>query len=224
MALEKLSEILDVNLLNSAKCKRCQFRYKERGQEGCRWCIGRWKRLAAYKANPQKIVSAITAKVEPEYMSAHLCDFSLPALDEWTGNENLFFTGDTGTGKTRAMYALLKIATANGFDCCLLDFGQLCRAVRSAFDMRVNEQEIRDTYLNLDVLFIDDMGIKSNITDFEYDIFYDILDSRVSNGLATVISSNKTIEQLASSFDKRIGSRLHLFAVIEFAGKDRRTA
>jgi DNA replication protein DnaC len=145
------------------------------------------------------------------------------ALNAWDGEQSLFFTGDTGTGKTRAMNALAKIAIANGMQVALLDFSTLCRRIRAAFDTKQPEQQLRDKYLELDVLFLDDLGLRSTATEYEYGVFYDILDGRLSNHLATVISSNKTRTLVAQGFDRRIASRLTLFTEITFTGPDRRT-
>jgi len=188
--------------------------------------LGRHKRLQAYGLDHRNVVRDITKCVEPEYSSAAISDFTPELQDvfsEWTGNERLFFCGDTGTGKTRAMYALFKAAPYNGFDCRLFDFGQLCRKIRSSFNTNIPEQKLRDEFLNLDVLFIDDMGLKPSTTDFEYDIFYDILDKRINYKLATVISSNKAMDELGKIFDKRISSRLSVFREVRFSGQDRRT-
>jgi len=148
--------------------------------------------------------------------------FVLKNLTDWNG-ENLYFFGDCGTGKTRAMYALLKTAIIRGYCGRVIDFGQLCREIRAAYDTKVSEQAIREKFLQLDVLMIDDMGLKSTVTDYEYSVFYDILDTRLSNRLATIISSNKEPYVIGEAFDKRIASRLNLFKVLQFTGKDWRT-
>ena len=174
---------------------------------------------------PERILRAIQIAVEPVYLHADVSNFSgsiRTAIDQWGICDNYYFHGDTGTGKTHAMYVLLKIAIANGYRGELSDFGQLCRNIRSAFDRKIPEQELRDKFLKMDVLFLDDMGLKDSASDYEYDVFYDILDSRISNQLATVISSNKQPEQVAAGFDKRILSRLHLFKKFEFVGNDKR--
>lgn len=183
--------------------------------------MNRWRRNQSI--SPVKLADAFGRLIEPIYLSAEVSDFPGLKLDQWNGVENLYFVGNTGTGKTRAMYALLKVAIANGFSGLVIDFGQLCRRIRTAFDTKTPEQKLRDKYLNLDVLFLDDLGLKSTASDYEYDVFYDILDGRISNQLSTVISSNKTPEQIATGFDKRIASRLNLFRVVEFRGADRRT-
>jgi DNA replication protein DnaC len=222
--LKPLSEIVTPERMAFAKCERCGVRYKERGRKWCKWCMNRWRRMQ--RQTPEAVIESIQRLVEPIYLEADVSDFSgavYEKLTQWNGMENLYFTGNTGTGKTRAMYALLKVAIANGFSGLVIDFGQLCRRIRTAFDTKTPEQQLRDKYLNLDVLFLDDLGLKSTASDYEYDVFYDILDGRISNQLSTVISSNKTPEQIATGFDKRIASRLNLFRVVEFRGADRRT-
>lgn len=177
------------------------------------------------KQTPEAVIETIQKLVEPIYLEADVSDFTgsvFEKLNGWNGTDNLYFVGSTGTGKTRAMYALLKVAIANGYCGLVIDFGQLCRRIRTAFDTKTPEQQLRDKYLNLDVLFLDDLGLRATASDYEYDVFYDILDGRISNQLATIISSNKTPAQIAETFDRRIASRLNLFAEIQFLGQDRR--
>ena len=163
--------------------------------------------------------------IEPIYLDSEITDFGEPIsriLLDWNADKDLYFYGDTGTGKTHAMYALMKSCIGYGYSCRLGDFGEMCRKIRSAFNSDVSEQSLRDEFLNLDVLFLDDLGLKSSASDYEYDVFYDILDRRICNCLPTVISSNKTPQQVSSGFDKRIESRLSLFTLVEFSGKNRR--
>jgi len=221
--VKPLSENLKPQDLNSVKCDNCGIRYRKKDSKWCKWCIDRHIRQESW--SPETIIVRISNCVEPLYLDSNIEDFTEPVknvLKSWDGTQDLYFHGDTGTGKTHAMYALMKICIANGYLCRLRDFGEVCRKIRSAFNSNTPEQAIRDEFLNLDVLFLDDLGLKSSVSDYEYDVFYDILDRRICNCLPTVISSNKTIQQVAEGFDKRIESRLGLFTVVEFSGQDRR--
>jgi DNA replication protein DnaC len=78
---------------------------------------------------------------------------------------------------------------------------------------------------DVDVLAIDDLGLRSKQeTDFAYVTLYSILNKRQEKMLPTFISTNKTLEQLRSSFDQRIVSRLESALKIEIKGIDRRLA
>ena len=194
------------------KCLVCGVRPKVKGSKGCQRCLDRHERKYRFRRYI----------LPPEYITASLSDFEAP-LDKWNMQDNLFFYGDVGTGRTRAMYALLMKCRKAGYTSRIVEFLQVCADIRETFNgSDKTENKIVKDLADLDVLFVDDLGLSSNVSEFAYSIFYRIINQRIMNCLATVISSNKTIEQIGSMFDLRVGSRLQLFEVIVFDGPDRR--
>ena len=203
------------------RCDICGMRPKRPGKKWCQRCIDKYNRRNSLSGQRRLLLN-----IPPVYIEADVGDFDLN-LEEWNMQDNLFFYGDTGTGKTRAMYALYKKSVLHGFDAELIEFLALCSEIRSSFDTKggTTENEIIKKLSALDVLFIDDLGLQSNaVSDFSYQVFYRIIDKRIIDCLPLVISSNKTKEQIGKLYDKRIASRLHLFRTIKFDGEDKREA
>jgi len=200
------------------KCDNCGIRPKAKDKKLCQRCIDRFRRKQGLN------IQAFASGLPIEYLTAELIDFAKLSgvLEKWDMQENLFFTGNTGTGKTRAMYALMKKCYAAGCLSKIVEFMQVCSDIRETYntDSKTSENKIIKSLAELDVLFVDDLGLQSGISDFAYLTFYRIINARIMQGLTTVISSNKTPEQIGAMFDKRIASRLNEFRVIEFSGED----
>jgi len=200
------------------KCENCGMRPKAKDKKWCSRCVDRYKRKERFSELSKMLL------VPFEYAESRVEDFeNQPAISGWNKQDNLFFYGDTGTGKTRAMYALLMNCWCCGYSAEIVEFASLCSRIRATYDNKGRETEdgIIKELSELDVLFIDDLGLQQGtVSEFSYITFYRIINTRNANGLATVISSNKTIDQIADQFDKRIASRLSTFKVLEFKGSD----
>jgi len=80
--------------------------------------------------------------------------------------------------------------------------------------------------LTCDLLVLEDLGTSKSIgvaeSDFSLRTVLALIDSRIENCLPTIITTNKSIENLAASFDDRIASRLSGFKIIKIDGADKR--
>ncbi len=72
------------------------------------------------------------------------------------------------------------------------------------------------------LLVMDDIGIRDSTESFKSE-FYEIIDDRANEGLATIYTSNVPIKALEKILDERIASRIEgATAIIPFSGKDNR--
>lgn len=188
----------------------------------CKRCI----EVLTRKANrtPQQIIANLQSRVGEAYMQASLDGVDI-ADDLREAQGDIFLWGNVGVGKTWAMAALLKHFLCEGYECLRVNFDSFCSRVRATMNnnSKTTEYDIVQGLRAVDKLFIDDIGLRSKTeTDFAYVTLYSILNTRQERKLPTYISTNKSIDQLAHSFDQRIASRLGQGTVIEMKGEDRR--
>lgn len=138
--------------------------------------------------------------------------------------ENLLLIGPTGTGKTHISTAIARELIHKGYDVIydsiqnvLSDFE--ADRFRNSYGREENKS---DKYLECTLLILDDMGTEFS-NQFTLSALYNLLNTRQNKGLATIISTNLSSEELARKYEDRIYSRVIGNAkILPFDGKDRR--
>lgn len=141
-------------------------------------------------------------------------------------NKNLIYiAGPTGVGKT-----FLTSCMANE----LIERG-LVTKVTTAFKMnqsfkefvQTHNDELLNTYLDCDVLFVDDLGTEPLYKNTTIECLYLIINERKMRKLPTVITSNFTLEDIRNTYDERIYSRIvdrKTSITLYLDGADKRTS
>lgn len=170
-------------------------------------------------------------EVVPErYISAEISHLS-KALQQKLKPETdtgILLWGATGVGKTYALAALAKLHNSEGYVVHREHYEVLCLKLRDTFNPKATQTEwsIIEPLLNCDKLYIEDVGSGKNIgkmeSDFSLRTFLVLLDMRLEHCRPTFITSNKSVENLTSSFDERIGDRLRTFQVFKLGGQSKR--
>lgn len=127
-------------------------------------------------------------------------------------NNWLFIGGNVGSGKTHICSGLLAKFIEQGVNCKFMqwkdDGGQLKNVINS-----VEYNDKMAIFKTVDILYIDDFlktkqsKEKSSIGDIN--LAFDILNYRYNKNLKTIISSEKTIEQITDGEDEAVGSRIY---------------
>ena len=138
---------------------------------------------------------------------------------------NLLLIGTTGTGKTHISTAIARELIHSGYD-VIYDSAQNVIAdfetdrFKSGYGAR---EPIADKYLECDLLIIDDLGTEFT-NQFTVSCLYNLLNTRQNRGLATIISTNLTPEELERKYEDRIYSRLvgRGTQILAFVGNDHR--
>jgi DNA replication protein DnaC len=88
---------------------------------------------------------------------------------------------------------------------------------------RTDNTSVEYSITRNDILFIDDLGV-SNRTEWTIDQVYQLLNFRLESKKQTFITSNLTLDQIATNFHERIASRIKEMCIpVQLKGEDRRT-
>ena len=139
--------------------------------------------------------------------------------------DNLLLIGPTGTGKTHISTAIARELIHKGYD-VIYDSTQniLSDFEADRFKSGYGREDNRsDKYLDCTLLIIDDLGTEFS-NQFTLATIYNLLNTRQNKGLATIISTNLSPEELARKYEDRIYSRIigSGSRILPFEGKDYR--
>ena len=138
-------------------------------------------------------------------------------------SQNLLLLGGTGLGKTHLSTSLARALVDRGFDVVYTGaIGMLADFEKTRFGNSAGNESgyDLDRYYICDLLIIDDLGAEVS-NQFTVSTIYNVLNSRISSGLPTIISTNLNQNELNSRYWDRITSRiLGEFRPLLFSGSD----
>lgn len=130
--------------------------------------------------------------------------------------ENLYLYGSAGLGKTFLCSAIADHVVKNGHSVLYYSAFELFRT--SPMDM----DEFLPYVLEADLLILDDLGTEC-VTEYSAALFFHIINSRLNAKKKTVISSNLSLNELATVYSSRVASRIGgAYTLLPFFGKDLR--
>lgn len=139
--------------------------------------------------------------------------------------KNLFFSGATGLGKTFLSGCIAREVSERGFSVVYDTAIRLFAAFESkkfSRDMEEGRQARDETrrYLQCDLLILDDLGSELT-TPFVQSALYELINSRLVSGRATLISSNLTMDDVRARYSPQVASRLAgEYRTLPFFGED----
>ena len=158
---------------------------------------------------------------------SHLTDKLKKLLCKET-HTGVILWGEPGVGKSYALCAAAKAFIENGYIVRRVNYELLCLQLRDTFKpaSRQSEWEVIEPLINCDRLIIEDIGatrsIDSKESDFSLRTLLVLIDMRMEHCRPTYITTNKSVENLANSFDQRIGDRLRIFSIAKLSGDSKR--
>ncbi|MBO4419905.1 MAG: ATP-binding protein [Oscillospiraceae bacterium] len=135
------------------------------------------------------------------------------------GVKSLLFSGATGLGKTFLSACIARQAAESGHSVVYATAGKLFSSFEAVKFERAEPDSLRD-YRDCDLLIIDDLGTEMT-TQFVTAALYEIVNSRLLDRKATVISTNLNEQDLEARYGGQIASRLlGSYRVVYFLGDD----
>lgn len=161
----------------------------------------------------------------PRFVDADLANVDSPALVDWVkalptrlGDcPSLLIAGPTGTGKTYAAYAVLRVMGVDRWQA--VTYADLAAELRpSGRDPEAAYERYAKTHL----LFLDDLGAAKG-SEWVEEMTYRLINRRYEQRLPSIFTTNVPLAQLRSVLGERVASRLvEMCTVVALTGADRR--
>lgn len=136
---------------------------------------------------------------------------------------SLLMQGATGLGKTHLSLAIARVAVNKGYG---VIYGSTQNIVsklekeRFSYRRESTAEDSEQHLIQCDLLILDDLGTEFS-TSFSSAAIYNILNTRISSGKPTIISTNLSMKELERSYSERLVSRIMGNHVrLEFLGGD----
>ena len=122
---------------------------------------------------------------------------------------NLLLTGATGTGKTFLSACIAREVTERGFSVVYDTAAAIFRVMENEYFHRGEEDntDAVERFLRCDLLIMDDLGTELT-TAFVQSALYRIINTRLTAGKSTVISTNLSPDELYERYTAQIFSRI----------------
>lgn len=121
----------------------------------------------------------------------------------------LLLIGREGTGKTHVAVGILKEIIRRGYTGLYWNVPELFLELRRLMsdDVDKTEADLFDEAAEADLLVLDDLGAE-RVSDYVVDRLYVLINGRYENDTATIITTNRTVEELRAQIGARIASRI----------------
>ena len=217
------------------KCEKCELRGAMYERKWCRPCALKWQReQGGYRGKDRidDLSPMWEAEIPERYQAAELSHLPPALVEQFKSlpdDTGLFLWGEPGRGKTYSMAAFATSVWADGWDFQRVSYDWLMLEIRDTYKPAATQTEknVIAPLIHVGKLFLEDVGTTVSAgnqeSDFSLRTFVQLLDKRIENCLATFVTSNKSIEELAKSFDGRVASRLQQACqIVKLDGRDKR--
>lgn len=141
------------------------------------------------------------------------------------GSPNLLLQGGTGLGKTYLSACIARVVSAHGFSVAYESAGAALGAFETAKFQRLSPEGEQaaarvEQYLGCDLMILDDLGTEM-ISPYSVSALYTLINTRLTRGKTTIISTNCSDAELRRNYTPQILSRIEgEYQALPFAGRD----
>ena len=147
------------------------------------------------------------------------------AQDFEPGSPNLLLQGGTGLGKTFLSACIARVVSARGYSVAYESAGAALGAFETAKFQRLSPEGEQaaarvEQYLGCDLMILDDLGTEM-ISPYSVSALYTLINTRLTRGKTTIISTNCSDVELHRNYTPQILSRIEgEYQALPFAGRD----
>ncbi len=140
------------------------------------------------------------------------------AEDFSTESNGIFMNGGTGLGKTHLSLAIANRVIQKGYTAIYGSVPELLREMEKQHFGRDNGDTM-SSLAQCDLLILDDLGAEVD-KQLYTSLLYELINTRISRSLPTIINSNCTPNEIKQRYQDRIWSRIFSYDVLMFIGAD----
>ncbi len=139
----------------------------------------------------------------------------------WQEGKGLILIGGVGTGKTHLASAIVHELARQDVFALFIFVPDFLDEIRAMYDENYDEEEDKfELVKNARVLVLDDLGTE-RITDWAREKITQLINHRYNNALATIVTTNLTLDELKNRIGERAYSRLiGMSEVVPVLGED----
>jgi len=149
------------------------------------------------------------------YQNAHLANIDLPekyaqmVVDWYKSKKNtLFYSGNAGIGKTYLCYAIYQKIVEDKMPVRFFPERKFLNTLRETIQKGWDYEYEIERLCDVQWLIIDDLG-SGQITDWQKEVLFSMLDNRYSSQKPTLITSNLQYKEILDTYGQRFASRLY---------------
>jgi DNA replication protein DnaC len=163
----------------------------------------------AISDNGQQIADSGRALEFPPAITRTVLKYIRTIDEQLAAGKGIWFTGDTGTGKTTLAMLVSREALKAGHTVAIYSVPRLLAEIRNTFDADATSSygELFEKLTTVDLLHLDDLGAEQQ-TEWVLEQLYAIVNERYENGLALAVTTNLDESELKGQIGERTVSRL----------------
>ncbi len=135
-------------------------------------------------------------------------------------SDSILMMGQTGRGKTHLSLAIANEVIRKGYTVVYDSVSNVLQCINDEHFGKNPSGNMSDTVISADLLILDDLGTEFP-TAVNASTIYNIINTRITRGIPTIISTNLNVEGIQNRYEPRVVSRItSQYTCLQFVGED----